>query len=247
MTSALEGLTADRAALLEICANLDAAQWEEPSGCPGWRVQDVVSHLGALFWVVVDPAQLPEAGDRPTEEVQDLLVEQRRAMTVAEVLGDYEEVSRRALEVLATFEGIDTELAMGDLGTYPISQLVSAFAFDHFVHIRFDLFAPRGSLPGPVPPSDTLRLAPAMDWVEAALPQQSAFSFDWAPGALEFIITGPGSRTFSVGTGEVLAQVSSGAETFVRCITGRASWDTEPVSVTGGEEALKVLSTLHVF
>jgi uncharacterized protein (TIGR03083 family) len=247
MTTAVEGLAADRAALLEICAGLETAHWESPSGCPGWRVQDVVSHLGALFWVMVDPTRLPVTGDLPTEEVQDLLVEQRRAMTATEVLADYEEVSGRALEVLPTFDGIDTELAMGDLGTYPISQLDTAFAFDHFVHIRFDLFSPRGSLSGPVPPSDALRLRPAMDWVEAALPQQSAASFEWAPGAVEFIITGPAARTFSAGTGDVMAEVRTDAATFVRCVTRRAGWDTESVTVTGDEAAHKLLSTLHVF
>ena len=143
---AIEALRADRGELLGICEGLGAADWSAPSGCAGWSVQDVVAHVGALYWAVVDPSTLPDASGVPTERAQDLYVEARRSWTPAQVVGDYEEVSAKALDALVGLAELDLEVPLGDLGTYPASLLPSAFAFDHFLHIRSDLFAPRGPL-----------------------------------------------------------------------------------------------------
>jgi hypothetical protein len=59
MRGAIEALEADRGALLEICAGLGDADWKADSGCEGWTVQDVVAHMGALFWMVVEPTVPP--------------------------------------------------------------------------------------------------------------------------------------------------------------------------------------------
>ena len=45
-------------------------------------------------------------------------------------------------------------------GPTPPRCIASAFAFDHFLHIRSDLFAPRGPLTGAPPPSDELHSGP---------------------------------------------------------------------------------------
>ena len=102
MAKAVDTLRADRTALLEIGARLSAAQWQAGSGCPGWSVKDVVSHLGALYWLVTDPATLPDTTGLPTEQAQDAMVAARRPMPAADVLADYESVSSRALDVLAS-------------------------------------------------------------------------------------------------------------------------------------------------
>ena len=52
-------------ALIDICGRLTDAQWQAPSGCAGWSVQDVVAHLANLFWMVVDPGQLPDTAGQP--------------------------------------------------------------------------------------------------------------------------------------------------------------------------------------
>ena len=106
MTStAIEGLRADREAILGVCRALSPADWSAESGCAGWTVQDVVAHVGGLFWVVVDPATLPDTSDLPTERAQDAIVEIRRSMSSEQVLADYEAVSIKALEALAGLAG----------------------------------------------------------------------------------------------------------------------------------------------
>jgi uncharacterized protein (TIGR03083 family) len=247
MTNAIDALSADRAALLDIGAQLDEADWKSESGCPGWSVQDLVAHLGALYWAVVDPTQLPDVTGLPTERAQDVYVESRRGLSPAQVLADYASVSSQALGILATFDGLADELPLGDLGTYPLSLIPAAFSFDHYVHIRADLFAPRGPLAGPPPPADELRLASALDWVAPALPQQNAGVLSTFDGAIEFVISGPAARTITAGTGAVRARVTCGAPEFLNSITQRASWREPGVTFTGDAASLEAAQQLKVF
>jgi uncharacterized protein (TIGR03083 family) len=245
MSSAVEAVRADRAALVDICDGLTPADWAAPSGCEGWSVQDLVAHLGALFWAVVDPSRLPDITGMPTEEGQEACVRARRDLSAGEVLADYAEVSEIALQRLADLAGLDLQVPLGDLGTYPASVLPSAFSFDHYTHIRADLFRPRGPLDGPPPPSDELRLGPTLDWVEAALPQQNPALAEAA--AYELQVTGPCPRVIRFGSGQVMATVSSDAESFVRWVTQRASWEELGVQAAGDEPALAAARKLKVF
>jgi uncharacterized protein (TIGR03083 family) len=247
MTKAAEALSADRDVVLGICAGLDGAGWTAPSGCPGWTVQDVVSHLGALFWAAVDRGHLPDAGGRPTEQAGDFHVESRRHLSPAEIAADYESISARALDVLASWADLDMAVPLGDLGTYPLSTLPAAYCFDHYVHIRSDLFAPRGPLPGPVPESDELRLAFALDWIEAALPQQNADALAGLDGPVEFVITGPAARTFSSGPGPALATVTCAAPEFTRAVTQRETWESAGARLDGDPAARSAIPKLRIF
>jgi uncharacterized protein (TIGR03083 family) len=246
MSKATEGLAADRAALLEICAGLGEADWRAPSGCEGWTVQDVVAHMGALFWLVVDRTKLPDVTGLPTERAQDVYVEARRSMTADQVLADYESVSVAALTALDGLDSLDFEIPLGDLGTFKASVVPTAYSFDHYVHIRMDLFEPRGPLNG-APPSDEVRLAPALDWVAAALPQQSADALAELDGSVEFVITGPGARSIEAGSGESLGQVSMTAPAFIQAITQRGDWSEADIKATGDALNPAALARLKVF
>jgi uncharacterized protein (TIGR03083 family) len=245
MSEAIEAISADRAALLDICRGLTDEDWQAPSGCAGWRVQDVVAHLANLFWLVVDASQLPDLAGLPTEAAQEVAVQARRDWSAAEVLADYEEVSKTALDRLAELAALDAELPLGDLGTYPAAVLPAAYAFDHYTHIRADLFAPRGPLTGGQPPSDELRLGPALDWVEAALPQQNS----GAAGActLEIQVTGAGSRSIGFGHGQAVATICSDGPALIRWITQRGTWTELGVETVGDAAALAAARTLKVF
>jgi uncharacterized protein (TIGR03083 family) len=249
MEDFIEALGADRAQLLGICEGLDEAAWAAPSGCPGWSVKDLVAHMGALFWGVVDLAALPDISGLATEAAQEVLVESRRSLTAGQVLDDYATVSQKALTALSGFAAADFEVPLGDLGTYRAQILPAAFCFDHYTHIRADLFAPRGPLPGPIPPSDELRLGPALTWIEAALPQQNAAVLDQVAGAVEIVITGTAERTIRVGdpAGTASARLRSGGDACVRWITQRASWEDLEVHTEGDPLALSALRKLKVF
>jgi uncharacterized protein (TIGR03083 family) len=255
MSEAIEAISADRAALLDIARGLTAEQWQAPSGCAGWRVQDVVAHLGNLFWLVVDPATLPDTAGLPTEAAQEAAVEARRDWSAADVLADYETVSKTALDRLSELAGLDGELPLGDLGTYRLAMLPSAYSFDHYTHIRADLFAPRGPLTSEPPPSDELRLGSALDWVEAALPQQNAAAASACTLELQVTGTGsagtgsagPGARLISFGHGQAMATIRSDGPALIRWITQRGTWPELGVDATGDAAALAAARTLKVF
>jgi uncharacterized protein (TIGR03083 family) len=246
-TGAIDALHADREAILKIGAGLTDADWAAASGCPGWSAKDVVAHMAALLRLVVDPSSLPDTTGLETERAQDVYVESRRSWTPARVLADYEWVSLPAFEALTGLAALDIEVPLGDLGTYPAALLASAMAFDHYTHIRTDLFAPRGSLAGPPPPSDELRLIPALDWIEAALPQQNAGILAALTGGVQITVTGPAARTIQLGPGEPVAEIRSEAPALVRWITQRGDWEQLGVTARGDEGQLCVAAQLKVF
>lgn len=245
MSDAIEAVRADRAALLEIGHGLTRAEWQAASGCPGWSVQDVVAHMANTFWAVVDLSRLPDITGQSFERGQETWVESRRGLSPEAVLADYEQVSTDALDRLAGLAGLDLQVPLGEAGTYPAAVLPSAYGFDHYTHIRADLFAPRGPLDGEPPPSDELRIACALDWIEAALPQQNKAAAEQA--TLEIRVTGVGGREITFGSGPVKAMVTSDAPAFVRWVTQRAGWADLAVQAAGEEQALAVARTLRVF
>ena len=248
MTSAaIRALEAERGALLEICAELTDADWKAESGCDGWSVQDVVAHLGALFWIVVDPQALPDASGLPTERAQDVYVEARRSLGPAQILADYETVSAEGIERLTGLDSQDFELALEDFGTYPASVLPNAYCFDHYTHIRADLFAPRGPLTGEPPPSDERRLVPTVKWIAAALPQQNASLLASLTGSIEIVVHGPGSRAIRLGSGDPVAKISCDAPALTRWITQRATWEETGAEATGDKCHLAAARRLKVF
>jgi uncharacterized protein (TIGR03083 family) len=246
-SSAIKAIEADRNTLLALCRDLDDAVWAKDSGCPGWTVQDLVSHMACSFWLAVDMSKLPDSAGLPAERAADLYVESRRSMTPAETLADYESASARGLELLAAVQSQDVEVPLGDVGTYPASVLPAAYAFEHYVHIRLDLFPPAGPLTGEPPASDALRLAPTLDWIEAAVPQQNSKLLDGLDEAVEIRLTGVSERTLRIGGGDVAAHITCDSKAFVRWVTQRGSWESLGVDGKGDPSALAVARRLHVF
>jgi hypothetical protein len=166
-------------------------------------------------------------------------------MSGAEALADYEHARGPALDRLAELAALDLEVPLGDFGTYPAALLPLAYSFDHYTHIRADLFKPRGPLPGSPPASSGYRMGPVLDWIEAALPQQNQAAAQACTLALE--VTGAGARSISFGSGQPAATIRSDAPTFVRWVTQRGSWAELGVQATGEPAALAAARTLKVF
>jgi uncharacterized protein (TIGR03083 family) len=247
MSFSLNAIEADRKALLALCREVEDSVWTTGSGCPGWSVQDVVSHMACSFWLAVDPSNLPDPGGLPAERAADLYVESRRSMTHEQVVADYESVSLRGLEVLAALEGQDVDIPLGDVGTYPASVVPTAFAFEHYVHIRCDLFPPAGPLRGEPPASDELRLTPTLDWIEASLPQQNADLLEGMDKAVEIRLNGISQRILHIGGANVAAHITSDAKTFVQWVTQRGTWEGPGVHAEGDPSTLEIIRQLRVF
>lgn len=258
---AVESLRADHAALIAMAERFTPAEWAAPSDCAGWSVQDVVAHMTQVFRQVVDPGSLPP-GDPSgkTERNQDRYVDAMRSLTPHEVLEAYRALGAQAIAAVDGFQGNDTPIPMGDLGTYPLHMLANAFAFDHYTHIRVDILQPLGPLDRPAPPSDELRLQPTVGWLLAGLPQMSPGAFAWLDGEVNLTLDGPGARVVHVspcdGSVEVrdgeapagVASVHSSTDDLVVWGTRRRDWRTLPVRLEGRKDvAERFCDSVHVF
>ncbi|OJZ74487.1 pantothenate synthetase [Mycobacterium paraffinicum] len=227
---------------------MPVSMWAEDSGCSGWSVQDLLSHMACSYWLAVDPSTLPDPGGLPAERAADLYVESRRWMTPADVVADYRAVSARGLEVLAAVEGQDIDIPIGDVGTYPASVVPTTFVFESFIHLRYDLFAPDGPLQSDPPTVDELRLAPTLAWIEAALPQQNTHLLNALPVGVEVRLNGLCARTLRLGAeGDVAARITSDSQAFVRWVTQRGTWEGLAVAAEGDPSALDIVRRLRVF
>lgn len=252
MSATLDALAEERRIVLELCSQMPDSVWEMGSGCSGWSVQDVLSHMACSFWLAVDPSALPDPGGLPAERAADVYVESRRSMTPKEVVADYESVSARGLDMLAAIEGQGVDIPIGDVGTYPASVVPTTFVFEAFVHIRYDLFSPDGPLQGDPPPVDELRLAPTLDWIEAALPQQNARLLNGLRAGAELRLDGLCARSLHLGdhgsdVDDVATRITSDSQAFVRWVTQRGTWESLGVEAQGDPSALDVLRRLRVF
>jgi hypothetical protein len=98
-----------------------------------------------------------------------------------------------------------------------------------------------------------LRLAPTLDWIEAALPQQNADLLARMGNAVEINLDGSHGvrgRTLRIGDSDVAAiaaLVSSDPEAFVQWVTQRGTWEALGVQAEGDRSTLEIVRQLRVF
>jgi hypothetical protein len=92
-----------------------------------------------------------------------------------------------------------------------------------------------------------LRLAPTLDWIEAALPQQNSALLAGLDHAVEVRLFGVDARTVKIGDGELGGQIDCDAAAFVRWVTQRGSWESLGVNAQGDPATLAVVRKLNVF
>jgi len=262
---AVGALRAEREALLDVLRSLSDVEWHAPSGCEGWRVQDVVTHMAASLHLVADPATatLPE-DPSDMERSQEQPVRDRADATTAEALAYYEEMSARGIDALEAMQApglAELELDMGNLGRHPMHLLADAMVFDHWTHLRADILTPRGPIDRPAPASDELRMAPTVGWLLAGLPQMCTAELRPVlhhPFVLR--LEGPGGGTWTVAPdgedraatvtegvgGDVAGTVSSTTADFVVWSTKRRDW-REVAELEGDTEYLgRVLDAVNL-
>ena len=251
MTAA--GLRAARelgATYAEVVASLAPEDWARPSRCAGWSVQDLVAHTGSNFRVIAeppDPSAPPPAVDT-AEELQELLVAERRGWTSEAAAAEFQQYLDPAMAAMAAMQDeplAAVPLTLTDLGTYPLHLLADAFAFDLWCHLTVDLLAPTGPVQRARPePTDDL-LGPGVGWMLAGLPQMCPSVSTVLDRPLGLRLTGPGGGEWTLVPGEPAltvvpglqqpaATASSTAVDFVLWGTTRTPW-REVVRVDGDE------------
>ena len=250
-TYGLEALTAiHRDDVSPVIHSLTAEEWASPSGCAGWRTQDLVAHITTNMKLFVDPDPA-DAGptELSIEEMQDAMVANRRDWTTAQIVTEYDQLLEPWLGAMAMFQDepmASTETDLGQLGTHPMHMFADIYAFDHLCHLRVDMLEPAGSVARDLAPVDDLRMRPSIEWMMAGLPFmcRDALAAVTAPvqidltgaGASSWLLT-PGDEGVEVraGGGEAAATVTSTAEDFVSWGTKRSDW-RDSCRVEGDED-----------
>lgn len=239
--------------------------WTAPSAAEGWTVQDVYTHMAYFFNTIADPhVERPENPSGKAEDFNDLTVQERASWPPDQTVAYYEEQSSAGLAALQALQApamAEATLELADLGTYRLSLLADAVAFDHLVHLSSDILAPHGPVDHPPIRMDADRIVPALTWMIAGLPQMCG---DELAAVLEaplgIVLTGPGARTvvLSHRQGSVVVddvddtsalpqnQAESTAEDFLRWGTRREDWRSS-VTVRGDESAVaRVLDAINI-
>ena len=249
--------TAERAEMLAFCATLAPAEWRMNSLADGWRIQDVVAHLGTGCHAVFSPAAAKLMRGNNIERANDAMVDSRRDWSSTDVLAEYRRWSRVFGAVFTAvgrtpLGGVRAPL--GELGKFPARLLLGALVFDHHTHLRHDM-AP--ALDRPVPDTDANRMAVVLEWMMAVLSNQlRAQQHSVLDRPLSITLTGTGGGTWLVTpdgsvtldtTESAVAQITGVAEEFPQWGTARARWRAADVSIAGDTDyAAAFLDTVDI-
>jgi uncharacterized protein (TIGR03083 family) len=246
----------------EVVASLTPDEWARPSRCAGWTVQDLVAHTGSNFRILAEPPDptAPAPQVETAEQLQDLLVVQRRGWSSADVATEFQANLKPALVALAAMQDeplASSPITLTDLGTYPLHALADAFAFDLWCHLTVDLLAPTGPVERPRPQATDDVLGPAVGWMLTGLPQMCPPVSTVLNRPLGVRLTGAGGGEWTLLPGEPLltvvpglqhpvATATSAAADFVLWGTTRTPW-RESVEVEGDVEyAGRVLDRIDI-
>lgn len=261
---AIIGLEAEIARATQLFASLTDAEWQAPSGCDGWRVQDVAQHMASVYQQIAAPDTIDAGDSGKAEEAAEVPVRDRRDWTPEQVVAAYDEWSEKGLVALSALQEppmAETVVPLSDLGSHPMHLLGNAIAFDHYCHLRHDIGAAverAGGLP-----HDADVLAATLEWMLAGLPQMCARELAAAPHQpINLVFDGPAASSFcltpgagtadaawivAVGADDDAPVVRTTAHDFVSWGTKRSDWrssttgDVEHDGVAGVLDAINVI------
>jgi uncharacterized protein (TIGR03083 family) len=242
-------------AIDELCSSMAAEEWARPTECPGWSVQDNLSHIiGTESMILGRAAPDHDPGEKPwvrndIGKSNEIHVDYRRSWPPEKVLQEYREVKAERTNALRAMSDDDLDAeSWTPIGPGTVRDLLAVRVMDIWVHeqdIRRALNKP-GSLEGPVAEHAFSRHAGALPYVvgkKVAPPDGTAVVFE---------ITGPAGGTVAIGVDGRAKRLETfpnapdvkltmDLETFNALCTGR--WDPQKTLDEGkvaieGDEAL---------
>ena len=200
------GLDREIGGFAELVRSLDAAEWEQPSRCEGWRVADVAAHVAGAIADVTSGRV--EGLDTP--EVTDRQVAERRGRSPADIADELDRVRPLSRELMG---GLDDAAWAGPApGAYDMTlgEAVGSLWFGFYIHAE-DIRAAvgRDSDRGPA-------LRAGVHFVAGALAGR-----DWGPAVLAL----DGVEEVPIGdvaSATDVRRVTGDPLTFVLAASGRA-------------------------
>ena len=213
-------VTVDKLALVwasvsALCRDLTEEQWKTVTECPGWTVQDQISHLIGTERMLGGKPQTAHAAEaaehvhNPIGAMNENHVDERRGRPGAQVLAEFDELVAERLLQLRRSTAADFAVAtMTPTGPGAVADFLHIRVMDNWVHeqdIRRALGRP-GHQAGPAAEHSVDRFLTGMPMVvgkRARAPQGAS---------VRLVLTGPVRRDGTVVVGE------------------RAQWSAEPVA-----------------
>lgn len=236
-TDAVAALTTFQTRLLDVARSLDEREWHAASASPGWRVRDVIAHLGVGARSIIDPLPLPDGAVLPEnrERQHDMNVALRYDWTTDEVLDEFADFAAQRLERIPAFQEeplASNEIEIPGLGSYPMHAVANALSFDYYLHLYHDICGPTGPVVRDLTEVTHDEMYPVVQWMMWGLPQMQGPELDdalFAPITLE--LTGPGASTWTIRrpdpAGGLVVEEATGADVVVTsAATDFASWGT---------------------
>ena len=160
--------------IADLCAGFDETQWKATTDCPGWSVQDQLSHLvGSEMRILGRPDPDHHTPDYPylkndVGRSNELVVDWRRSWTGAEVLQEFREATAERLTRLRAMTDQDfAREKETPIGPGTEAEYLRIRIFDAWVHEQ-DMrraVGRHGDLDGPVAEHSVGRFAMAMPYV----------------------------------------------------------------------------------
>ena len=240
-------------ALDDLCSSLTPQEWATDTDCPGWSVQDNLSHIiGTENMILGRPAPEHEPGEKPWvrnpigagNEVQ---VDYRRAWPPEKVLEEFREVSGERIKALRALGEEDLKgESWTPIGQGTVGDLIAIRVMDMWVHeqdIRRAIGKP-GSLEGPVAEHAFRRHVTALPFVvgkRVGLPEGQTVVFEVtgpAGGTVGVATDGKRARQLEAAPEDPTVKLTMDLETFNRLCTGRGdpAEVRKNVTITGDQD-----------
>ena len=210
--------------------------WKTTTDVPGWSVQDNLTHITAIEWMLLgEPMPAVEIPDGLAHVKNDagknneVFVQSRRSLSGADALAEFREITGRRLADLDAYGPDDfANESWTPMGSGTARDLLPFRAFDSWVHEQ-DMRRALGE-PGNV---DSAVADAAVERMITTMPYVVGKRAGAADGAtVVFDVAGPPGRTFAVGVqgratvldtvpDDPSARIVTDGDTFVRLATGR--------------------------
>ena len=219
-----------------LCSSFTEEQWKTLTDCPGWSVQDQVSHLvGAEVGILGRPT--PDHTPAETGHVKneigqrnEVVVDWRRSWSGARVLEEFQQVTGERLVLLRAMSDADFLVeTQTPIGPGTVAEFLRIRIFDAWIHeqdIRRAV-GRAGHLEGPVAIHSLGRVARAMPFVvgkKAGAPDGTTVVFHITGNAgrvLSIVVEGSRARELEERPTNPAVQLTMDAETFACLGCGR--------------------------
>ncbi len=255
----VDALEEEWGSITDLCAGLNEVEWKTETECPGWSVQDNVSHLiGIECTIMGRPAPDHTPPDLPhikndIGRSNEIWVDSRRARPGAEILAEFETVAAERIAMLRAMDdaGFSAD-SWTPAGPGTVRDLLPFRIFDSWAHeqdMRRAVDKP-GHLEGPAAELALGRVTGALPYIvgkKVGPPDGTTVVFDYDSNTTPITVEGGRAKALDHAPKDRTVSLTMDTDTLVRLCMGRgdpqAILQSGAVKLTGDEELGRQIAT----